>query len=282
MNQDERFTIPFHPVMDGKIVDVDVLRCRHLTLPASIYWTDTALIPNMPTNEAELIESPVARLYSRPGLSIHLAGPGLQRLQIERRRLALLYVPESAIKQSPASLAIMLHGAGGNAEHGMDLLRAYADHAGVILLAPESRKSSWDIISDAQYGPDVRFIDSCLTEVFGQFAIGPKRIALGGFSDGASYALSLGLSNGALFQTILAFSPGFMAPVRIEDEPRIFLSHGTADEVLPIDVCGRRVRRALRSHPELTVEYREFQGRHTVPAEMKEAALRFFLQHEST
>jgi phospholipase/carboxylesterase len=118
--------------------------------------------------------------------------------------------------------------------------------------------------------------------VFGQFAIDPRRIALGGFSDGASYALSLGLSNGGLFQTILAFSPGFMAPVGIEDQPGVFISHGTADEVLPIGVCGRRVRRALASHPRLRLEYREFEGPHTVPAAMKEAALRFFLERERT
>jgi phospholipase/carboxylesterase len=164
----------------------------------------------------------------------------------------------------------------------MDLLRAYADDAGLILLAPESRKSSWDIISDAQYGPDVRFIDNCLAEVFGEFAVNPRRIALGGFSDGASYALSLGLSNGALFRTILAFSPGFMAPVRIEDQPSIFISHGTADEVLPIGACGRRIRRALAAHPQLRLEYREFEGPHTVPAEMKAAALRFFLENPSS
>lgn len=234
----------------------------------------------MPTNEAEIIKSRVARLYARPGLPSHRASPGLQKLQIERRS-ALLYVPGSALEQSGAPLAVMLHGAGGNAEHGMDLLRAYADETGLMLLAPESRKASWDIISDAQYGPDVRFIDRCLTEVFGQFAVDARRIALGGFSDGASYALSLGLSNGVLFQTILAFSPGFMAPVRIEDQPRIFISHGTADEVLPIDVCGRRIRRALRSHPQLTLEYREFEGPHTIPAEMKDAALQFFLKSNS-
>jgi phospholipase/carboxylesterase len=175
----------------------------------------------------------------------------------------------------------MLHGAGGNAEHGMDMLRAYADRAKLILVAPESRKASWDIISDARYGPDVRFIDRCLSEVFAKFAIDPTRIALGGFSDGASYALSLGLSNGLLFRTILAFSPGFMAPVRIEDQPKIFISHGTHDEVLPIDVCGRRLHRALLAHPQLSLDYREFEGPHTVPAEMKEAALRFFLGNES-
>jgi phospholipase/carboxylesterase len=232
-------------------------------------------------NQEELTGSDVARLNARPGSSVHLGRAGLLNLPIERRRHALLYVPPSALKETRAPLAVMLHGAGGNAEHGMDLLRAYADDAGFILLAPESRKSSWDIISDAQYGPDVRFIDNCLARVFAEFAIDARRIALGGFSDGASYALSLGLSNGDLFQTILAFSPGFMAPVRIDDHPKIFISHGTADEVLPIGACGRRIRRALTAHPQLRLEYREFEGPHTVPAEMKDAAVRFFLENQS-
>lgn len=232
-------------------------------------------------NDTETAETAVARLHARPGLQNHVAGPGLRRISIDHRRSALLYVPESSLEQTPAPLAVMLHGAGGNSEHGMELLRSYADRARLILLAPESRKASWDVISDARYGADVRYIDKSLTEVFTQFAVDPARIALGGFSDGASYALSLGLSNGLLFRTILAFSPGFMAPVRVEDTPRIFISHGTRDEVLPIDVCGRRLRRAVQAHPQLTLEYREFEGPHTVPAEMKRAALRFFLGEKS-
>src|SRR5438309_5638288 len=230
----------------------------------------------MPTKDTETAESAVARLHARPGLQNHVAGPGLRNISLNERRSALLYVPESSLRQTPAPLAVMLHGAGGNAGHDMDLLRSYADRAGLILLAPESRKASWDVISDARYGADVRFLNKCLTQVFAQFAIDPARIALGGFSDGASYALSLGLSNGLLFRTILAFSPGFMAPVRIEDKPKVYISHGTHDEVLPIDVCGRRLRNAVRTHSQLTLEYREFNGPHTVPEEMKQAALRFF------
>ncbi|MDQ2841364.1 MAG: phospholipase [Acidobacteriota bacterium] len=182
-----------------------------------------------------------------------------------------MYVPESALDQ-PAALAIMLHGAGGNAEHGLGLLNAYTDGAKLILLAPESRKASWDIISDAQYGPDVSFIDECLQHVFSRYAIDQTRVALGGFSDGASYALSLGLSNGFLFRYILAFSPGFMAPVRIEGQPRIFMSHGTRDEVLPIDRCSRKLLPVLQSHG-LPIEYREFEGPHTVPAEIRREAV---------
>jgi len=177
-------------------------------------------------------------------------------------------------------LAVMLHGAGGNAEHGLGILNGAGSTAGLIVLAPESRKASWDIISDAQYGPDVSFIDECLEDVFSRYAIDPARIALGGFSDGASYALSLGLSNGLLCRYILAFSPGFMAPVRIEGEPRIFISHGTRDTVLPIDPCSRRVVRVLRTH-ELPVEYREFEGPHTVPSHIREEAVGYFLGGEA-
>src|SRR5205814_1579092 len=113
-------------------------------------------------------------------------------------------------------------------------------------------------------------------QVFSEYSVDAARIALGGFSDGASYALSLGLSNGQLFRYILAFSPGFMAPARIEGQPNVFISHGTHDEVLPIRACSRRLLPVLRSR-HVPVEYREFEGRHGVPAEMKREALRLFL-----
>src|SRR4051812_9627218 len=147
----------------------------------------------------------VATLKARPRTNAHNGNAGLQHLRIRQGREALLYVPQSALSE-PAALAIMLHGAGGNAQHGLELLNTYADRAKIILLAPESRRASWDIISDAQYGPDVSFIDECLGHVFSRYAVDESRIALGGFSDGASYALSLGLSNGLLFPYILAFS----------------------------------------------------------------------------
>ncbi len=66
------------------------------------------------------------------------------------------------------------------------------------------------------FGPDVRFIDKALSKVFGSYRIDPSHLAVAGFSDGASYALSLGLPNGDLFSHIIAFSPGFMrAPSKV-------------------------------------------------------------------
>lgn len=60
-----------------------------------------------------------------------------------------------------------------------------------------------------------------------------RHLAIGGFSDVASYALSVGITKGRLFTHVLGFSPGFMAPTHQPDSPRVFISHGTSDEVLP-------------------------------------------------
>jgi predicted esterase len=115
------------------------------------------------------------------------------------------------------------------------------------------------------FGPDVAALDHVLAEVFDHVAADPDRLAIAGFSDGASYALTLGLANGALFPSILAFSPGFFVPARRQGRPAIFVSHGRADPVLPIDQCGRLVVTALRM-ADYDVAYCEFDGGHQVPA----------------
>ena len=109
-----------------------------------------------------------------------------------------------------------------------------------MLLVPDSRGRTWDMIL-GNYGPDVAFIDQALAQTFSRYALNPARLAIGGFSDGASYALSLGLSNGDLFTHIIAFSPGFMAPAQQQGRPPVFITHGTQDRVLPITRCSRRM-----------------------------------------
>jgi predicted esterase len=106
--------------------------------------------------------------------------------------------------------------------------------------------------------------------------VDPARVIAAGFSDGATYALSLGLANGALFQRVMAFSPGFATLEEPEGSPRIFISHGRRDPVLPVEACSRRIVRALRE-VGYDVTYREFDGAHTVPEEVaRDAALWLF------
>jgi phospholipase/carboxylesterase len=199
------------------------------------------------------------------------AAPGLHALGIARRRDALLYVPAGYRADHPAPLAVMLHGAGGAAEQGMSLLRGLADAAHIVLLAPASRSTTWDVVR-GPFGPDVAFIDAALAATFRRCAIAPDRVAVGGFSDGASYALSLGLTNGDLFTHIIAFSPGFMVPASEVGRPRCYVSHGTQDTVLPIDRCSRRIVPVLQ-RAGYDVRYREFDGPHTVPPDIARDAV---------
>ena len=215
------------------------------------------------------------RLAARPSVRSSTGETGLRPLGLGAGRDGLLYVPAGYRPETPAPLAVMLHGAGGNAGHGLSPFRDLADGAGLILVAPESRRETWDIILGS-YGPDVAFVDRALEHLFGGYSIDASRVAVGGFSDGASYALSLGIANGDLFSHVVALSPGFAAPSRQEGAPRIYISHGVHDRVLPIDVCSRRLAPRLRS-AGYDVRYHEFDGPHTVPAEIAAEALEWFM-----
>jgi phospholipase/carboxylesterase len=151
---------------------------------------------------------------------------GLERLQADGGAGGLLYVPAGLRPELPAPLVLLLHGAGTTARHGLELLVGQADDAGLVLLAPSSQGETWDRVLGG-YGPDVAWIDQALAEAFQRLPVDPSRLAVAGFSDGASYAISLGLTNGDLFSHILAFSPGFAAPARRHGHPRLFVSHGT-------------------------------------------------------
>jgi predicted esterase len=203
---------------------------------------------------------------------------GVQSLHLDRTRDGFIYVPKGYDKKNPAALAVMLHGAGGDAEHGLSLLKKYADDNNIILLAPASRLQTWDIIVNDSFGPDVIFIDQALSLVFDKFAINPLRIAIGGFSDGASYALCIGLTNGDLFTHIIAFSPGFSFTMERKGKPSTFISHGTNDNVLPIDPCSRRIVPRLRKDG-LTVTYQEFAGEHEIPSNISHHAVEWFTEN---
>jgi predicted esterase len=201
--------------------------------------------------------------------------PGLHQLGLGGKRDGLLRIPHGYRADRPGPLIVLLHGAGAGAPDILPILDAEADAQGIVLLVPESRGTTWDVIL-GDYGPDVAFIDHALERVFARLRIDPERIAVSGFSDGASYALSLGIANGDLFKHVLAFSPGFMAPTRREGTPDFFISHGVDDPVLPIDKCSRPIVARLKA-AGYRVRYREFAGGHTVPPEIAREAVEWFL-----
>ena len=216
------------------------------------------------------------RLLSRPTHPTVTASPGLHPLGLDEPRDGFVYVPKTYRADRPAPLVLMLHGAGGDASGGLNILQTWADLFETILLAVDSRKQTWDIII-SRYGPDIAFIDRALAQTFSRYAINPSHVAIAGFSDGASYALSVGIANGDLFTHVIAFSPGFIASGLQVGEPRLFISHGISDNVLPIARCSRRIVPGLQQ-AGYEVQYREFNGFHSVPGAIAREALEWFTE----
>lgn len=206
-----------------------------------------------------------AVLTARPGPSgaTPAAVAGVHALGVAGSRDPIVFVPEGLPADGPVPLLVALHGAGGDAQGGLSVLRAAAEALGIVILAPASRAATWDAVRGG-FGPDTVVIDRALREVFSFVPVDPQRIGVTGFSDGASYALGLGLANGDLFSKVAAFSPGFVPPGPQNGRPAVFIAHGTQDAVLPIDATSRRVVPALKRRG-YDVVYREFDGPHTVP-----------------
>jgi predicted esterase len=216
------------------------------------------------------------RLRARPSATTTNALKlGVNPLKLRDQRDTLFYVPASA--PDPAPFVLYLHGATGSEQQGIRRLSALADEFGFLVLSPASEDYTWDAIRSG-YGSDTRLIDQSLSKAFAQRRVDTARMAVCGFSDGASLALALGLSNGDLFQRVVAFSPGFI-PSGVEKTgmPRIFISHGTRDEILPIENASRPlVSRLKRGGYDVT--FREFDGPHGVPPEIARAGIEWFLK----
>jgi poly(3-hydroxybutyrate) depolymerase len=206
------------------------------------------------------------RFVARPAApSGDLLEPGLHPLGIaDGPRDGLIYVPDA---DGPRPIMLVLHGATMMAKWMARPLVAAADDAGLIMVIPDSRAigTSWDVLVEGRYGSDVQYCDAAMAYAFAHTNADPSNVSVGGISDGASYALSLGVMNGDLFGAIVAWSPGFIAPKSVTPEkPRVFLSHGLKDAVLPIDRCGRPIASGLYQNG-YKVEYIEFDGGHEMP-----------------
>src|SRR5215213_5762964 len=105
---------------------------------------------------------------------------------------------------APAPVLVALHGAGGQAADVLESFREAADANGIVLVIPQSAKGSWDMVQDLKsrmgvemnvtprYGKDLQAIDAALADLFTKVAVDPSRVGIMGFSDGATYALSVG------------------------------------------------------------------------------------------
>jgi predicted esterase len=202
-----------------------------------------------------------------------LLAPGRHSAGDAGPRPPWLHIPPVVTSGAPAPLLILLHGAGQSA----DLFASAPEHTnahGIVVLVPNSIGPTWDGIG-GRFGRDVSRLENLLEWTIDRVLIDPARICIGGFSDGASYALGLGLANGDLFTHVLAFSPGFIPSSAREGRPALFITHGTRDAILPIDRTSRRLVPVLEQAGYAT-EYHEFDGPHAMPSALVDQGLAWF------
>jgi phospholipase/carboxylesterase len=218
---------------------------------------------------------------SRPEGEIGSAGGGLVTISNGVTQ-GFLLLPESIEPTRAYPLVTVLHGAGRQDEL---LVRAYRDEPArrdALFFIPRSTSPTWDLIVGDDR-PDLDFLEHAYAEIYRRVPVDHTRQALIGYSDGASYALAIGLSNPRLFSAVMGWAAGFVvfdtsAVAPTDPRPRILLEHGTHDPVFPFEEIALRncaILRRLGYEVELRVDE---GGIHWPSPAFQSAALDWFLE----
>ena len=199
---------------------------------------------------------------------------GEHALTLENGQPALLRIGPGSEGARPAVL-VALHGAGGSPADALDAFRGAWDEPGLVVVAPQSKGETWSILRQ-ELDEDLESVNGALAAVYERCDVDHTRVFVGGFSDGATYALTLAVANGDLFPAVIAFSPGGVDGGQPVGKTRVFVSHGTLDPILPIETTGDPVVQRLRK-AGYDVTYRRFEGGHSVDPENSERAIRWLL-----
>lgn len=213
---------------------------------------------------------------------------------------AALLTPEEIDPARQYPLLTVLHGAGRREEL---LVKAYRDEAEArqaLFLIPRSLHPTWDLIVEGAYGgvppadpeaaaagapasdrPDLDFLEYAYDLIYRRYPVDAARQALIGYSDGASYGLSVALSNPDVFRAAMLWAAGFLAldaAAISEDAPKpaLLLEYGTHDELFPFAQVALPMRAKLE---ELgyAVHFRVDEGgRHWPSGDFQPEALDWF------
>jgi predicted esterase len=202
---------------------------------------------------------------------------------------AVAYIPASAGPHPP--LLVLLHGAGRERLTMTQHFEAEADKRGIMLLAPTSRGPTWDAISVAKEAPDPgsalaerlghRFgrsrdsdrVEAAIANLAKIVPVDRSRTVLAGFSDGATFALAMGMSKAHPFAAVIAWSPGI--PIETDGPARgrrVFVSHGRQDPLLSFDTTCAEIVPLLQSEGA-NVTFLPFDGGHEAGPPIKDAFL---------
>jgi phospholipase/carboxylesterase len=218
-----------------------------------------------------------ARIIARPGIPSEPATIGYSALGLTTPRDALMYVPTTYVPANPAPLLVLLHPNGQDASfwetYGIGEL---LDDLGVVILAPDSRYASWDIIAQGGYASDPTYISFALDYLFKRCAINPSKVAIAGFSDGGMESLGIGLANGDFVTNVMAYSPGALATPWQVGKPKIWISHGQSDPQLSFEFCRDQIAQKL-TDASYNVTFTPFLGGHSIPTDILRQSIEWFV-----
>jgi phospholipase/carboxylesterase len=160
---------------------------------------------------------------------------------------ALLLVPETLEEGRLYPLITVLHGAGRQDEMLARTFRHEPDARDALFLIPRSHHPTWDLIV-GQDRQDMDFLEFAYDLIYRRYPVDSDRQAIIGYSDGASYGLSLGLSNPQIFSAVMAWAAGFKLieePPAGSPRPRILLEYGSHDPLFPFEQIALPMRRDL-------------------------------------
>ena len=218
------------------------------------------------------------------------------RLEAEGGRFIMLedgvaWVPEAG--SPPPPVMIVLHGAGGNAATALSNVIGEASRRGIAVVAVKSGGRTWDAM-DVMLGrsgggfaggakrlpsADRNRIARALDALAEDTPVDRSRLALFGFSDGASMALSLGVASPETYPFVVAFAPGGVIERRAGKaaaRQEVVIAHGTEDRIIPYRhdvayVCPKVTA------GDRTVRFVTFSGGHRVDQPSLRAILDAFL-----
>lgn len=207
------------------------------------------------------------------------APTGFARIEAGPSR-AILLTPDEIDPAHRYPLLTVLHGAGRQDEA---LAKAYRDEAEArqaLFLIPRSALPTWDLIASGERH-DLDFLEYAFELIYRRYPVDFARQALIGYSDGASYGLSIGLSNPRHFRAVMAWAAGFVVLddsfVSPDDpKPAILMEHGTHDQVFPFEAIALPLRARLEA-AGYPVHFRMDEGgRHWPSGDFQPEALDWF------
>jgi len=262
---------------------------------ATSYSVSTAPAAPPPPKLAEPHELLILKMGLSPSPPLEGASAARQGLPEQHiahgGRFAHVLAPDGVHPEEALPVVFALHGCWQfRTERDMAycaaMYREMANQAHAVVIVPWAKDHTWDfVMTQGRASGDTAFFAWCLEETRRLHRIDEGRVAIMGFSDGASFGLSLAVANPDIFEAVLVWAAGFCLPppppsAMPLSRPRVFMWHGVEDQIFDIRSVSLPVRDHLHA-AGLEVHYHaEEGGRHVCPqpgSEFCNAALEFWL-----